>query len=167
MAIHLAIRAAFETAILSVWCRALSVRFGGLSVRFRKISVGFRLLLITKWNAGLVANWIAGPGGVLKRVALEHTQGMADKLALEFPPQNSPQIIKTGFPKWISRSLEDTNLLKLRSLDFSCPFLVAQCSATPATVAATPPCSVTPFQTRISVRHLPGMGGGKVRHQNF
>ena len=30
--------------------------------------------------------------------------------------------------------------------------LVAQCSATPATVAATPPCSATPFQTQISVR---------------
>ena len=39
--------------------------------------------------------------------------------------------------------------------------LVAQCSATPATVAATPPCSATPFQTQISVRHLPGQGGGK------
>ena len=38
--------------------------------------------------------------------------------------------------------------------------LVAQCSATPATVPATPPCSATPFQTQISVRHLPGMGGG-------
>ena len=37
--------------------------------------------------------------------------------------------------------------------------LVAQCSATPATVAATPPCSATPFQTQISVRHLPGQGG--------
>ena len=45
--------------------------------------------------------------------------------------------------------------------------LVAQCSATPATVPAKPPCSATPFQTQISVRHLPGMGGGKVRHQNF
>ena len=74
LAINLAIRAAFETAILSVWFRALSVRFRGFSVRFRGISVGFRLLLITKWNAGLVANWIAGPGGVLKRVALEPTQ---------------------------------------------------------------------------------------------
>ena len=39
--------------------------------------------------------------------------------------------------------------------------LVAQCSATPATVATTPPCSATPFQTQISVRHLPGMGGGE------
>ena len=37
--------------------------------------------------------------------------------------------------------------------------LVAQCSATPSTVPATPPCSATPFQTQISVRHLPGMGG--------
>ena len=37
--------------------------------------------------------------------------------------------------------------------------LVAQCSATPAIVAATPPCSATPFQTQISVRHLPGQGG--------
>ena len=44
--------------------------------------------------------------------------------------------------------------------------LVAQCSATPATVPATPPCSATPFQTQISVRHLPGMEGGEVRHQN-
>ena len=39
--------------------------------------------------------------------------------------------------------------------------LVAQCSATPATVAATPPCSATPFQTQISVRHLPVQGGGR------
>ena len=39
--------------------------------------------------------------------------------------------------------------------------LVAQCSATPATVAATPPCSATPFQTQISVRHLLGEGGGR------
>ena len=38
--------------------------------------------------------------------------------------------------------------------------LVAQCSATPATVAATPPCSATPFQTQILVRHLPAHGGG-------
>ena len=39
--------------------------------------------------------------------------------------------------------------------------LVAQCSATPATVAATPPCSATPSQTQISVRHLPGQGGAR------
>ena len=45
--------------------------------------------------------------------------------------------------------------------------LVAQCSATPATVAATPPCSATPFQTQISVRHLLAHRGGGVRHQNF
>ena len=49
-----------------------------------------------------------------------------------------------------------------------CPSdLVAQCSATPATVAATPPCSATPFQTQLSVRHLPAPGGGEVRHQDF
>ena len=62
------------------------------------------------------------------------------------------------------------NPLNLAQPDFiSCALqgLVAQCSATPATVAATPPCSATPFQTQISVRHLPGQGGGKVRHQNF
>ena len=55
----------------------------------------------------------------------------------------------------------------MRVIEQCLPGLVAQCSATPATVAATPPCSATPFQTQISVRHLPGMGGGKVRHQNF
>ena len=41
--------------------------------------------------------------------------------------------------------------------------LVAQCSATPATVAATPPCSATPFQTPKfrcdTSRHRRGGGG--------
>ena len=45
--------------------------------------------------------------------------------------------------------------------------LVAQCSATPATVAATPPCSATPCQTPKfrcdTSRHG---GAGEVRHQN-
>ena len=31
--------------------------------------------------------------------------------------------------------------------------LVAQCSATPASVAATPRCSATPFQRQLDVRH--------------
>ena len=31
--------------------------------------------------------------------------------------------------------------------------LVAQCSATPASVAATPPCSATPLQRQLGVRH--------------
>ena len=31
--------------------------------------------------------------------------------------------------------------------------LVAQCSATPASVAPTPPCSATPFQWQLDVRH--------------
>ena len=43
-------------------------------------------------------------------------------------------------------------------------FLVAQCSAIPATVAATPPCSATPFQTTKfrcdTSRHTGGGGGG-------
>ena len=43
------------------------------------------------------------------------------------------------------------------------PGLVAQCSATPATVAATPPCSATPFQTtkfRCDTSRHTGGGGG-------
>ena len=43
------------------------------------------------------------------------------------------------------------------------PFFFEQCSTTPATVAATPPCSATPFQTQISVRHLRGQRGGEVQ----
>ena len=39
------------------------------------------------------------------------------------------------------------------------PSIVAQCSATPATVAATPPCSATPFQTQIRC-DTSGAGGG-------
>ena len=50
---------------------------------------------------------------------------------------------------------------KVRLTGFNVTGLVAQCSATPATVAATPPCSATPFQTQVSVRHLPGNGGGR------
>ena len=57
--------------------------------------------------------------------------------------------------------------LVLQVMQFDEDALVSQCSATPATVAATPPCSATPFQTQISVRHLPAQGGGEVRHQNF
>ena len=76
-----------------------------------------------------------------------------------------------------STTLRDSQKLRSEKLwaEFSFPInlrarapkVVAQCSATPATVPATPPCSATPFQTQISVRHLPGMGGGKVRHQIF
>ena len=54
-----------------------------------------------------------------------------------------------------------------KSMEWSGGNLVAQCSATPATVAATPPCSATPFQTQISVRHLLAQGGEEVRHQNL
>ena len=31
--------------------------------------------------------------------------------------------------------------------------IVPQCSATPATVAATPPCSATPFQRQLDMRY--------------
>ena len=33
-----------------------------------------------------------------------------------------------------------------------CGYLVAQCSATPASVAATPPCSATPLRSQLDVR---------------
>ena len=36
---------------------------------------------------------------------------------------------------------------------YFCGGLVAQRSATPASVAATPPCSATPFQRQLDVRH--------------
>ena len=39
----------------------------------------------------------------------------------------------------------------------------AQCSATPASVAATPPCSATPFQRQLDVRHSWRFKGGSVR----
>ena len=39
--------------------------------------------------------------------------------------------------------------------------LVAQCSATPATVAATPPCSATTFQNLNFGATPPGTGGGE------
>ena len=54
--------------------------------------------------------------------------------------------------------------------------IVAQCSATPASVAATPPCSATPFQRQLDVRHpwqLKGdrcdrlFGGGVARHRCY
>ena len=53
------------------------------------------------------------------------------------------------------------NFTPWRSQNWPGAALVAKCSATPASVAATPPCSATPFQPQISVRHLPGMGGGR------
>ena len=71
---------------------------------------------------------------------------------------------------WLQREMHGTKqrLHLLQDIHRGCQngaFLVAQCSATPATVAATPPCSATcsatPFQTQISVRHLPGQGAGQ------
>ena len=62
-------------------------------------------------------------------------------------------------PKPLHTPTHDLTLLEDPLLQWLDKTLVAQCSATPAAVPATPPCSATPFQTQISVRHLPGMGG--------
>ena len=59
-----------------------------------------------------------------------------------------------------------TSRINLQS-SFRPDLLVAQCGATPATVAATPPCSATPFQTQIRCDTSRNRGGGEVRHQNF
>ena len=45
--------------------------------------------------------------------------------------------------KWLGKWPDSQNLV----------ILVAQCSATPASVAATPPCSATPLQRQLDVRH--------------
>ena len=45
------------------------------------------------------------------------------------------------------------NMSDVRFLSEVLLCLVAQCSATPASVAATPPCSATPFQRQLDVRH--------------
>ena len=66
-----------------------------------------------------------------------------------FYPQSDSKVTLGGH--WVTfESLYEKRKESLFSL-----FLVAQCSATPATVAATP------FQTQISVRHLPAHGGGR------
>ena len=108
----------------------------------------------------------------------------SETFSTKTPPQFSPSNFTTRFwvvagPK-ISISLEIFNLdlqnspqekigvwwvARLKSSisleNFNPGGLVAQCSATPASVLATPPCSATPFQTQISVRHLPAQGGGR------
>ena len=82
------------------------------------------------------------------------------------PEINCPNFLKdsSGFVSWESGRGRPQ---KLQPKKFPPCFnvksrgsLVAQCSATPATVAATPPCGATPFQTQISVRHLPAQRGG-------
>ena len=54
-----------------------------------------------------------------------------------------------------------------QKFDMSLETLVAQCSVTPATVAATPPCSATPFQKPKFRCDTSRHRGGEVRHQNF
>ena len=76
----------------------------------------------------------------------------------KFPCEKSKKIHRRASAG--AQGEQDTQppLTPRRGLDYR--GLVAQCSATPATVAATPLCSATPFQTQISVRHLPAHGGG-------
>ena len=66
-----------------------------------------------------------------------------------------------GWHKSVDSSACDFSTTLSKACPVDLPPLVAQCSTTPATVAATPPCSATPFQTQISVRHLPAHGGGR------
>ena len=47
----------------------------------------------------------------------------------------------------------ETGLSAEMSINLHPKLLVAQCSATPASVAATPPCSATPLQRQLDVRH--------------
>ena len=56
---------------------------------------------------------------------------------------------------WAETLWDLSLLVALTPLDALVPLytLVAQCSATPASVAATPPCSATPFQGQLDVRH--------------
>ena len=81
------------------------------------------------------------------------------------------------FLKRPTGALPDVYARKNLCKEFLCfkekgPSIVAQCSATPASAAATPPCSATPFQRQLDVRHpwqLKGdrrdrvfFGGGRV-----
>ena len=66
-----------------------------------------------------------------------------------------------GTIPWTCPVLWEMFRLSREILSNLCGNLVAQCSATPATVVATPPGSATPFQTQVSVRHLPAHGGGR------
>ena len=80
-----------------------------------------------------------------------------------FPFSRGKNRISQGVENWgslISAPLALRAIAQNRHDELEMRYLVAQCSATPATVAATPPCSATPFQTQISVRHLPAQGGG-------
>ena len=59
-----------------------------------------------------------------------------------------------------SFSSRDSKSTRKRLVSDSLGSLVAQCSATPATVAATPPCSATPFQTKFRCDTSRDRGGG-------
>ena len=76
-----------------------------------------------------------------------HSRELGEGFLTEICAQNGSVYI---FPFWFLcvASVETTHL-------------VAQCSATPASVAATPPCSATPFQRQLDVRHSWLLKGGR------
>ena len=84
--------------------------------------------------------------------------------AIRMTPKRRDSCAQGALERRIRRYRSETLRLRIAG-EALC--LVAQCSATPATVAATPPCSATPFQTTKyrcdTCRHR----GGEVRHQNF
>ena len=100
---------------------------------------------------------------------LDRTRGTFNKYHCYHKHCRPETFLSDLFPAIWYRTVTDINSKRMISVIRCCCHrpLVAQCSVTPATVAATPPCSATPFQTQISVRHLPARGGGGVRHQNF
>ena len=57
-------------------------------------------------------------------------------------------LLESSMEDWVA----DLSPCNFATAHFSAD-LVARCSATPASVAATPPCSATPFQRQLDVRH--------------
>ena len=65
----------------------------------------------------------------------------------------SPELLKMFHsPKFATKKFTAT-ICRGRHAKQPPEILVAQCSATPASVAATPPCRATPFQRQLDVRH--------------
>ena len=81
--------------------------------------------------------------------------------AKEAPSKIHPREIH--LPKFTFQNSTQKSGQKIHIAPLQVHFLVAQCSATPSTVAATPPCSATPFQTtkfRCDTSRHKGGGGG-------
>ena len=81
------------------------------------------------------------PRGFLQKPCLEKMRLYITELAA----------LSGQFVVEIHRSMPRQYLEKI--VNYYTVVLVAQCSATPASVAATPPCSATPFQRQLGVRH--------------